>query len=315
MKKNKTKKAIILSALFLGPLIFYIFLSLGIYHHANLPILTEKVQDVKGNVTFKNHFSVVSFLGTETEKNQGRLFNLNEVIYKRYRKSLYFQSVLIAPKGAEKQVNTLKKKLSTYTDISNWKFVFMNDVDIKNLFKSFDSPYTIGKDLRWRIEHAQVVEPNDHALFKTYGIIPSIQPTHATSDMRWAEERLCTERLSGAYAYQSLLQSYGKVALGTDFPIEDYKPNKTFYAAVYRQDGKGLPAEGFQAQSALTNQQALLGMTTWAAFAQFDENRLGRISNGYEADFVISDLDWFSCNKAEIYAWTPWKVFVHGSEQ
>mgnify|MGYP005993433787 FL=1 len=147
MKKNKTKKAIILSALFLGPLIFYIFLSLGIYHHANLPILTEKVEDVKGNVTFKNHFSVVSFLGTETEKNQGRLFNLNEVIYKRYRKSLYFQSVLIAPKGAEKQVNTLKKKLSTYTDISNWKFVFMNDVDIKNLFKSFDSPYTIGKDL------------------------------------------------------------------------------------------------------------------------------------------------------------------------
>jgi len=147
MKKNKIKKALVLSSLFLGPLLFYLFLSLGIYHHANLPILTKKVENVEGNITFKDHFSVVSFLGTDIEKNKGGLFNLNEVIYKRYRKSLYFQSVLIATKGVETQVESLKKKLSTYTDIENWKFVFLNDEEIKNLFNSFDSPYTINQDL------------------------------------------------------------------------------------------------------------------------------------------------------------------------
>tara|TARA_R110001592_G_scaffold97516_2_gene279324 strand:+ start:28665 stop:29312 length:648 start_codon:yes stop_codon:yes gene_type:complete len=147
MKKNKIKKGIVLSALFLGPLLFYIFLSLGIYHHANLPILTKKVEDVKGEVTFKKHFSVVSFLGTDIEQNKGGLFNLNEVIYKRYRKSLYFQSVLIAPKGTEEQVESLKKKLKTYTDIENWKFVFLNKDEIKLIFKSFDSPYTLNNNL------------------------------------------------------------------------------------------------------------------------------------------------------------------------
>ena len=128
-------------------MIFYIFLSLGIYHHANLPILTKKVENVNGSVSFQNHFSVVSFLGTDIDKNKGGLFNLNEVIYKRYRKSLYFQSVLIAPKGTEVQVESLKKKLKTYTDIENWKFVFMGEDEIKSLFKSFDSPYTIKQDL------------------------------------------------------------------------------------------------------------------------------------------------------------------------
>jgi hypothetical protein len=147
MKKKNIKKRIILSVLFLGPLLFYIFLSLGIYHHANLPILTKKVEDIKGNVTFKKHFSVVSFLGTDIEKNKGGLFNLNEVIYKRYRKSLYFQSVLITPKGTESQIDSLKKKLKTYTDIENWKFVFMDTEAIKTLFNSFESPYTLKDNL------------------------------------------------------------------------------------------------------------------------------------------------------------------------
>lgn len=147
MKKKNYKKPIVLSLLFFGPLVFYLFLSLGIYHHANLPILTDKVEDVKGDVTFKNSFSVVSFLGKSKNINKGGLFNLNEVIYKRYRKSLYFQSVLISPKGTEAQVDSLKRRLQTYTDIENWKFVFMEDADISSLFKSFDSPYTLNKDL------------------------------------------------------------------------------------------------------------------------------------------------------------------------
>lgn len=149
MKKHTYKKGIILSVLFLGPLVFYLFLSLGIYHHANLPILTNQVEDVKDEeVTFKNHFSVVSFLGTEIENNKGALFNLNEVIYKRYRKSLYFQSVLVSPKGTEKQIDSLKKKLKTYTDIENWKFVFMEKEDILMLFNSFDSPYSLNSQLQ-----------------------------------------------------------------------------------------------------------------------------------------------------------------------
>lgn len=147
MKKRNIKKPLILSALFFGPLVFYLFLSLGIYHHANLPILTDKVEDVKGEVTFKDHFSVVTFLGKNKNINKGGLFNLNEVIYKRFKKSLYFQSVLISPKGTELQVDSLKRKLKTYTDIENWKFVFMDDNDITTMFNSFDSPYTLNNDL------------------------------------------------------------------------------------------------------------------------------------------------------------------------
>lgn len=172
--------------------------------------------------------------------------------------------------------------------------------------------YTAGKDLRWRIEHAQVVDTADIKLFDKYSIIPSVQPTHATSDMRWANNRLCEERMSGAYAYVDLLHAFGKIALGTDFPIEDYKPNKTFYSAVFRQDENGFPKEGFQTNNALTKQQALLGMTAWAAYAQFDEDRLGVIGSGYQADFVISTFDWFDCDKKQVYDWSPWQVVIKG---
>lgn len=141
------KKAIILSSLFFGPLVFYLFLSMGIYHYANLPILTDKVEDVQGNVSFKNHFSVVSFLGKDATDSRMGLFNLNEVIYKRFRGSLYFQSVLICPKGSELEVQKLQKKLKNYTDISDWKFVFMADEDIKKIFASFDSPYQLNDQL------------------------------------------------------------------------------------------------------------------------------------------------------------------------
>ena len=147
MKNNKIKKGLVLCALFLGPLIFYLFLSLGIYHHANLPILTKKVEDVKGATTFKGSFSVVSFLGKDFESKKGGLFNLNEVIYKRYRKSLYFQSVLISPIGTEKQIDSLKLKLKSYTDIENWKFVFMEESVIESVFKSFNSPYSLNENL------------------------------------------------------------------------------------------------------------------------------------------------------------------------
>lgn len=149
-------------------------------------------------------------------------------------------------------------------------------------------------DLRWRIEHAQVIAKRDMDLFGTYGIIPSVQPTHATSDMYWAEERL-GKRISGAYAYQKLLEQNGWLPLGTDFPIENINPLLTFFAAVARQDAKAWPKDGFMPENKLSREQALKGMTIWAARANFEENQKGSIEVGKWADFVILDHDIMQC--------------------
>ncbi len=146
-------------------------------------------------------------------------------------------------------------------------------------------------DLRWRIEHAQVVNANDFAMFGQYSIVPSVQPTHGTSDMYWAEKRLGATRVKGAYAFKDLLNENGWLPLGTDFPVEDIDPIKTFYAAVFRRDAKGWPAAGFQMENALTREQTLRGMTIWAAKSNFEENEKGSIEKGKFADFVILDTD------------------------
>ena len=146
-------------------------------------------------------------------------------------------------------------------------------------------------DLRWRIEHAQVVSPNDFDLFGKYSVIPSVQPTHATSDMYWAEDRVGQERIKGAYANKQLLEENGWIPLGTDFPVESINPLYTFYAAVSRQDLNGWPAEGFQTENALTKEEALRGMTIWAAKAAFEEDKKGSIEPGKFADFVILEED------------------------
>ena len=147
------------------------------------------------------------------------------------------------------------------------------------------------KDRRWRIEHAQVVSPADMPKFGQFGIVPSVQPTHATSDMYWAGERLGKERLKTAYAYRELLKQYGQVALGSDFPVEHINPLYGFHAAVARQDAKNYPAGGFQMENALSRPDALRGMTTWAAHAGFEEKRKGQIKPGMLADFVVLDTD------------------------
>ncbi len=146
-------------------------------------------------------------------------------------------------------------------------------------------------DKRWRIEHAQVVNEKDFDLFGKYSIIPSVQPTHATSDMYWAEDRLGPERIKGAYAYKQLLKENGWLTLGTDFPIENINPLYTFYAAVARKDLKGYPKEGWQPENALSREEALKGMTIWAAKGSFEENVKGSIEPGKFADFVILDKD------------------------
>ena len=149
-------------------------------------------------------------------------------------------------------------------------------------------------DKRWRIEHAQVVTSSDISHFQEFTIIPSIQPTHATSDMYWAEERLGEYRVKTAYAYQDLLQQNHLLALGTDFPIEGISPLKTFYAAVFRQDFKGYPENGFQSENALSREDALRGMTIWNAIANFEENEKGSLVIGKKANITITNMDLLS---------------------
>ncbi|WP_194777294.1 amidohydrolase [Pararhodonellum marinum] len=146
-------------------------------------------------------------------------------------------------------------------------------------------------DLRWRIEHAQVVNQKDVAKFAQYSIIPSVQPTHATSDMYWAEERLGPDRIKTAYAYKTLLQQNGTIALGSDFPVEDINPLYGFHAAIARKDAENWPEDGFQTENSLTREEALRGMTIWAAFANFEENLKGSLEVGKLADFVVLDQD------------------------
>lgn len=169
-------------------------------------------------------------------------------------------------------------------------------------------------DHRWKIEHAQLLAESDFHLFKTLRIIPSVQPTHCTSDMRWAELRLGTKRIVNAYAYKRLLEEAGILALGTDFPIENISPLETFYAAITRQDKKGNPAGGFYPDQALTRQEALLGMTRWAAYSNFEEHQKGSLAPGMAADFVILTKDIMEIPEADILNTYVEKTFLNGIE-
>ena len=146
-------------------------------------------------------------------------------------------------------------------------------------------------DRRWRIEHAQVVNENDFKLFAQYHIIPSVQATHATSDMEWAGNRLGPARVKNAYAYNRLLQQNGWLPNGTDFPIESIEPLKTFYAAVARKNPDGNPPDGYMKENALSRSDALKSITCWAAKASFTENERGSIEVGKDADFTILNTD------------------------
>lgn len=146
-------------------------------------------------------------------------------------------------------------------------------------------------DLRWRIEHAQVVSPPDRPLFAQYSIIPSVQPTHATSDGPWAGERLGPERIGHAYAYKDLLNTLGLLALGTDFPVEGIDPLQTYRSAVLRQAADGWPEGGYHTENALTPLETLRGMTIWNALATFTEQDLGTIEVGKRADLTVVDRD------------------------
>lgn len=181
------------------------------------------------------------------------------------------------------------------------------------ILKIYKEVLTATKDRRWKIEHAQVLREADFDYFK-FGIIPSVQPTHATSDMYWAEDRLGKARLKNAYAYKKLLQKAGMIALGTDFPVEEVNPMLTFHAAVARKDSKEYPKDGFQMENALTRAETLRGMTIWAAFSNFEEKEKGSLEVGKWADFVMYDQDLMKVKENKIVKMKPTNTYLKGQK-
>ncbi|MCH3881834.1 MULTISPECIES: amidohydrolase [Tenacibaculum] len=178
------------------------------------------------------------------------------------------------------------------------------------LLKTYKDVLKNAKNRRWRIEHAQIISSED---FKNFdNILPSVQPTHATSDMYWATDRVGKERIKGAYAFKKLLNNYGKIALGTDFPVEQVNPFLTFYAASIRKDINNYPENGYQMENALTREETLKGMTIWAAYANFEENEKGSIEVGKFADFVILSQDIMKVDGPKIPKTKAVSTFVNG---
>jgi len=169
-----------------------------------------------------------------------------------------------------------------------------------------------GNDRRWRIEHAQVIHPNDFKLFGKYNIIPAINSTHATSDMNWADERLGNDRLKNAYAYKELLDENGWLPNGSDFPVEDINPLYGFYAAFARKDFEGNPKDGFQKENALSRDEALKAMTIWAAKGCFQEDERGSIEAGKKADFVVTSKDIMQAEESKVPHINVKKTFING---
>ena len=167
------------------------------------------------------------------------------------------------------------------------------------------------RDPRWRVEHAQVINENDIDLFNQK-IIPSVQPTHATSDMYWLYDRVGKKRANLAYAYKELLTRSKVIAFGTDFPVEDISPIMTFYSAVARKDIDGYPSEGFQMENSLNRADALYAMTVFGAYANFEENEKGSIEIGKSADFIILDNDLIISEEDKIPSTNIVATFIDG---
>ena len=169
-------------------------------------------------------------------------------------------------------------------------------------------------DLRWRIEHAQVLSPEDRQKFKQFSVIPSVQPTHATSDGPWAGDRIGAERIMHAYAYEDLRKTMGMLALGTDFPVEGIDPLQTFRSAVFRTNGLNEPADGYHMENALSPIDALRGMTIWNAIATFTENELGSLEEGKRADIVVLNGDPLKVDATVVGKLKVKATFVNGEQ-
>jgi predicted amidohydrolase YtcJ len=168
------------------------------------------------------------------------------------------------------------------------------------ILKTYGQFLKTRNDRRWRIEHAQIIDTSDIYLFRQYSVIPSVQPTHATSDAPWVEARICADRMAGAYAYKSLLAQNHYLALGTDFPVEYLNPLFTYYSAVFRENANNPAQLPFLLSERLTPEQAMKGMTIWAAKACMLEHRKGSLEVGKDADFIILDRDLLKAKKEDV---------------
>lgn len=220
------------------------------------------------------------------------------------------------------------KLIEPYSDAPETSGLFVEDEDFYNHVceKAYDAGYQVcchaigdggvrmilheyakflkgENDLRWRIEHSQVVDAHDFALYREYSVIPSVQATHCTSDMPWAEDRLGSERIKNAYAYKTLLEQNGWIINGTDFPIEHISPLKTFYSSVARK---------CLVDNRLSREEALRSMTIWAAKGYFAEGRKGSIETGKEADFVILSDDIMTVEDEKIPEVKVVNTFING---
>ena len=186
----------------------------------------------------------------------------------------------------------------------------IGDSTVSVLLKEYQKVLNDIEDPRWRIEHSQVVDLNEFELYNDK-ILPSVQPTHATSDMYWAYDRL-GKRIDGAYAFKDLLSQSKRIALGTDFPVEKVNPFHTFYSSIERKDLNGYPENGFQIENALTREETLKGMTIWGAYFNFEEDEKGTIEKGKSADFIIIDQNIMKIEADKIPNTKVLKTFVDG---
>ncbi len=169
-------------------------------------------------------------------------------------------------------------------------------------------------DRRWRIEHAQIINPKDIDKFGKYSVIPSLQGTHATSDMYWAEDRLGKKRIKWSYAFKDLLEQNGWIINGTDFPVEEIDPLYTFYSTVARKDHEGYPEGGFLKSNALSREETLKSMTIWAAKGSFEEDRKGSLQPGKDADFVILEKDIMTVDEEDIPEVRIVRTYINGED-
>jgi Predicted metal-dependent hydrolase with the TIM-barrel fold len=176
----------------------------------------------------------------------------------------------------------------------------IGDRGVRNVLDAYEAAGVTPAD-RFRVEHLQVVAPSDFPRLAQHGVIASMQPTHATSDMGWAEERLGAERIRGAYAWRTVLNSGARLALGSDFPVEDVNPFFGIYSAVTRQDQSGQPAGGWYPSTKLTMAAAIRGFTSDAAYAAFEEDSRGTIEPGKLADFTIVEGDLYAMPQSELF--------------
>jgi predicted amidohydrolase YtcJ len=171
---------------------------------------------------------------------------------------------------------------------------------VLNLYEKLYAAYPQIKDLRPRIEHAQVVAPVDWRRFPDLKVVPSMQPVHAISDMAWAVSRLGESRTKGAYAWRALAPELGKLAFGSDFPVESPNPLLGLYAARTRQNEEAMPKEGFMPEQRLDGRAALAGFTSGAAYACYQDDRRGRLKVGYFADLSVFNCDPVTCDPGQL---------------